>query len=90
MCIFTCSHQCSLVPDFKKLFVPVLPPFISFGAETSNLVLRPGLNISKHNWFQSFSQNKKKKVWFKTMSITLHITKQFFLSNSAQLKIEIE
>jgi hypothetical protein len=90
MYIFTCSHQCSLVPDFKKLFVPVLPPFISFGAETSNLVLRPGLNISKHNWFQSFSQNKKKKVWFKTMSITLHITKQFFLSNSAQLKVEIE
>jgi hypothetical protein len=24
-CIFTCSHKCSLVPDFKKLFVPVLP-----------------------------------------------------------------
>jgi len=25
MCIFTCSHLCSLVSDFKKLFVAVLP-----------------------------------------------------------------
>jgi hypothetical protein len=89
MCIFTCSHQCSLVSDFRKLFVPVLPLSLV-------LVLKPPICSWDQVWiykntigFSHFAK-KNEKVWFKTMSITLHITKQFFLCNSAQLKLEIE